>query len=173
MKRSTRPHKTAPAFTLMEVLIVIAIIAALAALTIAGLGIARKQANDNRTKVLIEGLDNALENYKLDNGEVPDGDGARSSSIELYQALYADEDLDGVSDEGETIYYDLLDPNAKGNKLNISKEDGYIIVDAWKNPIYYRSPGEINPDFDIWSLGENEKGGPNAIDDSDDDHSNY
>lgn len=146
----------------MELLVVMAIIATLAAMTIAGLGIVKEKVKDKRTDVLINGLDNALEAYQLDNNEIPDGDGSLQSSIELYRVLYADYDLDGISDAGEEVYYEKLDANAKGGNLNVSREDGYIIIDAWQQPLHYQSPGEQNPDFDIWSFGPNNEGGPNT-----------
>ncbi len=174
--KASSPHrnKTAAAFTLIELLVVIAIIGALSALVIAGLGTVRKQVDEKRTQVLIGGIENALESYKLDNNQIPDGDGSFTSSKELYQALHGDYDLDGDTDDSETVYFDKLDPYAKGKNLNVSIKEGYVIVDSWGHPLYYRSPGEMNPDFDIWSLGPNNAGGPNSSDEfSHDDIDNY
>lgn len=149
----------------MEIIIVIAIIAVLAAMTIAGLDLIRDKSNRNRTQVLVEGITNALEAYKFDNNEFPDGDGSKTSSKNLYQALYGDYDTDGVTDENEPVYFSLFNPEAKGNKRNVSKDDGYTIIDAWQNPLYYQSPGQMNPssDFDLWSLGPDGKGGPKGV----------
>lgn len=171
---SSKRINAASGFTMTEILVVMAIIAVLAAMTIAGLDAVNQKTNEKRTTVLLGGLENALEAYKLDNGEFPEGDGSRSSSIEVYKALHADYDLDGRSDKSETIYFDKLDPYAKGKKLNVLRKDGFIIVDAWQNPFYYQSPGNENPDFDLWSLGADEAGGPNsASDETKDDITNY
>jgi len=153
-------------FTLLEVIVVIAIIAILAALSVAGYDLIREKTRDNKAKVLIDGLANALENYNIDHNGYPDGDGRESSSIDLYKALYGDFDLDGVSDKGNTVYFHKLDPELTGAKMNVSRDKGYLIIDPWENPIYYRSPGEVNPssDFDLWSLGPDEKGGPGGSD---------
>lgn len=163
--RHSCKNSTSSGFSLIEVLVVISIIAVLTAITIAGLGTVKKKSNDKRTLVLIHSIENALEAYNLDNNEFPDGDGSITSSNELYQTLYGDYDNDGISDQGEEIYCEQLDPNLKPKKNNISKTDGFIIIDAWQNPIYYKSPGDMNPDFDIWSLGPDNKGGPNSSSD--------
>ena len=60
-----------PAFTLLEILTVIAIIAVLASLTIGGMGYYDDKMKYSRTEILIASIEQALEDYKADNGSYP------------------------------------------------------------------------------------------------------
>ena len=60
-----------PAFTLLEILTVIAIIAVLASLTIGGMGYYDDKMKYSRTEILIASIEQALEDYKSDNGAYP------------------------------------------------------------------------------------------------------
>ena len=60
-----------PAFTLLEILTVIAIIAVLASLTIGGMGYYDQKMKYSRTEILIASIEQALEDYKSDNGSYP------------------------------------------------------------------------------------------------------
>lgn len=148
--------RTARGFTLMEIMVVIAIILVLATMVVSGVGWYKRKANENRTKVLIGSIERALEEYKADHGSLPNGDGGKGSTAEVYEALYGDLDGDGKTDPGATTYLSTLDPNLAGNKLNVEKDGGgYVIIDAWKEPLRYRhgATSQMNPDFDLWSLG--------------------
>ena len=54
-----------PAFTLLEILTVIAIIAVLASLTIGGMGYYDQKMKYSRTEILIASIERALEDYKV------------------------------------------------------------------------------------------------------------
>lgn len=174
----SRSEAVPSGFTLIEIITVIAIIMALAAMTVAGLGYANKKAEIERTRVFLGTVSLALQQYSSDNGEFPPGDGGKDSTKEVYAALYGDFDGDGKPDEGAEVYLSTLDPNGKGKSLNTRESgDGYILVDAWKElddsklrqEMYYRhdpagnDANMMNPpsDFDLWSLGPDGKGGPN------------
>ncbi len=150
-------------FTLIEILVVIAIIAVLATMTAGGLKWYKRKAAIDKTKVLIGQIGHALEAYRLDNGTFPTGDGLEQSSQDLYIALYGDSDGDGKPDPAATIYLDILNPDLTGNKGNVEEiGSNYLIIDAWKEPIRYQNPPTMNPDFDLWSLGPDGVGGPNS-----------
>ena len=118
-----------------------------------------------------------MEEYRSETNSFPqeNTDDDRSTVV-LYMALYGDgvgadgvagtiDDaaLDGKVDDGATNYLDILDPSLTGTKRNVDKVDSdYVIVDAWLKPMYYRSPGEENPDYDIWSLGFDGEGYPSG-----------
>jgi len=167
MKSNKR--KAAAAFTLVELLAVVIIIIMLFGMVVGGLKYAQdKQANE-KTRVQLARIGNAIENYKLDKGLYPvttDGDGSGNSN-ELFKSLYWDSDDDGVgadTDDDQKVYMSELDPkNKKLGWLDGTSASDYKIIDAWSNEIHYRSGKDsngdnntsaINPDFDLWSPGK-------------------
>ena len=141
-----------PAFTLIEMMVVTAIIAVLAGLTFGGMSYYDQKMKYSRTEVLIASIERALEDYKSDNGSYPSGNiGA------LFNALYGD---------GTNVYLATLNPELKGKQRNVSESEPYLIVDAWGNVLRYRhnlepsadgTPRMANPkqDYDLISLGPN------------------
>ncbi|NCF13607.1 MAG: prepilin-type N-terminal cleavage/methylation domain-containing protein [Verrucomicrobiaceae bacterium] len=75
MTKTQQRHRNMmqPAFTLMEILTVIAIIAVLASLTFGGMSYYDQKMKFSRTEVLIASIERALEDYKSDNGSYPSG----------------------------------------------------------------------------------------------------
>jgi len=134
-----------PAFTLLEILTVIAIIAVLASLTIGGMGYYDDKMKYSRTEILIASIERALEDYKSDNGSYPSG-----NIGDLFNALYGD---------GTNVYLATLNPELKGKQRNVSESEPYLIVDAWGKVLRYRhnKNNMANPkqDYDIISLGPN------------------
>jgi len=128
-----------PAFTLLEILVVIAIIAVLASLTFGGMSYYSEKMKYSRTQVLIASIESALEQYKADNGAYPSG----ANTAAVFTALYGD---------GSNVYLSTLNPDFLGKQKNV--EAGRII-DAWENELGYTYPGSMNPpsDFDLWSEG--------------------
>jgi prepilin-type N-terminal cleavage/methylation domain-containing protein len=134
-----------PAFTLMEILTVIAIIAVLASLTFGGMSYYDQKMKFSRTEVLIASIERALEDYKSDNGSYPSG-----NIGDLFNALYGD---------GTNVYLATLNPELKGKQRNVSESEPYLIVDAWGKVLRYRHNKNdmANPkqDYDLISLGPN------------------
>jgi type II secretory pathway pseudopilin PulG len=161
-----------PAFTLVEILVVISIIMVLAAMSISGFGFVKRKAAEGRTEVLLGSISGALERYRVDNGFFPEGDGGGDSTKQVYIALYGDGELtlssgtvsatepDGDVDTDAQVYLDMLNPENKRALLNVDP-GSYNIVDAWGKPLRYRhsvsgnEAGMMNPDsdFDLWSYG--------------------
>jgi len=71
-------------FTLIELLVVISIIAVLAGITLGVTGNVQKKAAASRAQVEIAAIENALENYKIENGDYPS-----ANSITISGGLYA------------------------------------------------------------------------------------
>ena len=115
------------AFTLIELLMVLAILLVLAGLVVPKLAGRQKSANIDATKVSLEGLAQAIHLYSVDHhGDLP----ASNDGLEIL-----------VSSAGR-------DPDWRGPYL---KE---IPTDAWGERIEYKLPGTQNTDsFDLISSG--------------------
>lgn len=168
-----------PAFTLMEIILVTAIIAVLASLTFGGMSYYGEKMKYSRTQVLIASIESALEQYKADNGFYPQNVGATSFTEQVYVALYGDGALTKNAATGvvtittapngtpnNTTYLATLNPTFKGKQSNVESISPYCIVDAWGERLRYRhnldplpdgTPRMANPkqDYDLISLGAN------------------
>ncbi|MFT3991441.1 MAG: type II secretion system protein [Luteolibacter sp.] len=160
----------AAAFTLVEMLAVIVIIMILSAVVLGGLKYATDKQNNEKTRVELARISNALEDYKVDKGLYPpteDSATGTGNSPVLFKALFWDSDEDGQTgddDSDQRIYLPELDPSDKKlGWLDGNSIETFRIVDSWGNEIRYRSAknaaGESNPnterpDFDLWSSGK-------------------
>jgi type II secretory pathway pseudopilin PulG len=182
-----RKGALSPAFTLVEILVVIAIIMVLAAMSLTGYDYVKRKEAVSRTIVFVKNVGHALEQYRSDSGAYPEGDGIADSTKGVYASLYGDFDGDGESDDGAQVYLSILSPDKLGKSKNVRKSgDGYVLVDAWRSKaddslyqeLFYRhtpdedpsnpDPDKMNPptDFDLWSLGPDGEGGPKGTSDS-------
>jgi len=144
------PTETRRGFTLMELVVVMAIIVVLAALTVGILITVQTKQNITKTKVQIALLENGLADYHFDHRAYPanaDPEGRQGDEV-LHRHLY----------QGDKIYVAELDPahNTKGGEAWI--EGGTRIVDPWGQSYRYRS-GEnaLSADYDLWSSGPDKK----------------
>ncbi len=80
MRTNTRLPSRQHGFTLIELLVVITVIAILAGLVLQGAGYAQKKAARSRAEAEIAALSAALENYKSDNGDYPEGTNSSPST---------------------------------------------------------------------------------------------
>jgi general secretion pathway protein G len=124
-------------FTLIEILVVIAVLAMLAALVAPNVFQHVGTAKDATARSQIELLGAALDAYRLDNGRYPT----------------TDQGLDALQVQ-PTLQ--PLPSNWRGPYL---RKD--VPLDPWGSPFIYLSPGEANPrGYDLLSLGaDGEPGG--------------
>jgi prepilin-type N-terminal cleavage/methylation domain-containing protein len=159
-------RRHAAGFSLMELVVVVAIIVVLAALTLGALNLINaKQARD-KAAVQVKLLENALQTYNLENRSYPpstDPDGRKGDEV-LYKYLYYDGyEARQNGSPNATIYLVELDPqnNTKSGQAWIQGTGAQAqIVDPWGEPYRYRSgdsPNALNPDFDLWSCGPDKK----------------
>jgi general secretion pathway protein G len=125
-------------FTLLEILVVIAILGILASLVAVRIMDRPGEARITKAQLDIKTLENALKLYRLDNATYPSTD----------QGLLA-----------------LVEKPTVGRIPTKWREGGYLekgLVprDPWENDYLYLSPGVHNQDFDLWSYGaDGEEGG--------------
>ncbi len=121
-------------FTLLELLIVLAILGVLAAMVVPNLLGTQKKANIQATQTSISSLENALMLYATDHaGEYPSGDGT-----EVFEMLMAKTDAEGKA----------IDP--------LLTE---LPTDAWGEPLHYEYPNSKAESTKpaIWSSGPNKE----------------
>jgi prepilin-type N-terminal cleavage/methylation domain-containing protein len=162
-------------FTIVEVLVAMAIILVLAGLILATSSYVSNQGARSRAEVEIAAMSAALENYKTDNGVYPSditidartiGDPAQyqTASATLFKNLSGDLNGDGQSDPGVTSYM-AFKPNQTGGTTA-----PFFVKDPFGNSYGYStifqtdSTKGYNPTFDLWStVGTSTTGTPNPM----------
>jgi prepilin-type N-terminal cleavage/methylation domain-containing protein len=169
------------AFTVVELLIVMAIILILAGLILATSSYVQKKGARSRAEAEIAAMSAALENYKADNGIYPrstasddldartvsDPNSYRSASGEFYAQIIGDADYDDVSDTGAKAYMtfkpnmksvpDPTKPAGSGNKTFARDPFGNSYGYSTAGAKYAETipppatPRGYNPTFDLWS----------------------
>ena len=173
MRRSSCHH----AFTLIEMITVIAVIAILTAMVLSIAGFAQNKGARSRAEAEIMALASACEAYKADNGVYPqdadtDALDARQhtspvsttyqkASLALYKALSGDltAPFNGVPDTGSKVYaVDFFKPSRLNSDFKTTSVVRYI-VDPFGNSFGYSTANSVdntkgyNPTFDLWSTG--------------------
>lgn len=145
----------------MELMVVVAIMALLATLTLMGFRYAQITAMRNRSTAFLKGISSGLENYHSEFGEYPRAKKTAMTSefgtktynvggaLMLYQALSGDGDSDievanstlGASNgriEGQEVNHVMM--KEMPNELWRRDTTGYIVVDGFSHPFQYQAP---------------------------------
>lgn len=141
LAETRRPRPLRGGFTLIEVLLVVAILGVIAAAVVPALIGRQGEANIGVTKTSIKGLEQAMKLYALDH----DGEYLQGGKDALPQLTQASD------------YH--------GKKLKAYLDE--VPKDAWGEPLYYEYPsGKAGDKPAIWSSGpnrQNEDGGGDDI----------
>lgn len=139
-----RTRRTIPTseqgLTLIEMIVVLAIIAIIAGLIVVNVINRPDQARGTTTQVDMRNIASALKIYRLDNGDYP-------STAQGLAAL-------------------VTKPTGEPMPRNWNS-GGYldaVPIDPWGNPYIYRSPGEGGAGFDLVSTGKDGKPGGEGLD---------
>jgi len=145
-------------FSLIELMVVVAIMALLATLTLMGMGYAQRKAKRDKTSTFHRGIISGLTNYYNDWHDYPEPKGDKmgefggksyhiSGALMLYQALSGDGDdeIKLASGKGKTMSNGKLEDNELDNiKLTdmprdmwVSSGEGYVLVDGFGRPFQY------------------------------------
>jgi len=134
-----RPAGLARAFTLIELLLVLVILATLAALVVPKFTKRSEQAKITGARTDIANIETSLDAFEIDCGRYPSTEEGLRALLELPAAL--------AGWQGPYL------------KRGVPK-------DPWGNPYMYRCPGQHNTDgCDLYSFGpDGQEGGGNDID---------
>ena|SRR6478609_2767051 len=132
MKKATY-LKSHNAFTLVEMLLVLVILAVLAAIVIPKFSGRSQQAKETAAQSQIASMEMALDSYEVDTGGYPKGSNGLNSLVQM--------------------------PSNTTNWRGPYLKKG-IPADPWGNPYVYSYPGKNNPDgYDIMSMGPDGRAG--------------
>lgn len=147
-----RLKKGFDAFTLVEVLVTIAVISILLALITTGGTAARRKSKIYQVKTMIASLQTALALYHVDFGAYPPSGNQNMVNLLVDVATYSS------NDDWHGPYMSFKDTDLNGNIPNAT------LVDSWDRDYYYIL--DTNPPYKIWSAGPNntdESGGGDDI----------
>ncbi|MBV9009227.1 MAG: prepilin-type N-terminal cleavage/methylation domain-containing protein [Verrucomicrobia bacterium] len=169
------------AFTLIEILVVIAVIMILAGLVLGTVGYVQNKGARSRAEAEIAAMSAALESYKADNGIYPQdtslnartpgnadpikGDVSyRTATLTLYKALSGDTNADKHPTAKSYFSFTKGMVYPRGNASNVT-----ALTDPWVNCYGYSTANQsdpskgYNPTFDLWSSGQpNDNGTANT-----------
>ncbi len=140
----TRSHHAAGAFTLLEILVVLAIIGLLVSLAVTNVGNLFSGSQKDIAKLFVnQSMRAPLEVYRSHMGDYP-------TAAEGLQAL-------------------ITAPASKADRWRGPYlQDNKLPIDPWGEPYQYRAPGVKNKNgYDLWSKG------PDKTDGTDDDIGNW
>gem|GEM_PF-6830758 len=143
--RSSGRRPRLASFTLIELMIVVAVIGLIAGIVLAAAGGVQKKAARDQTTAEIKTLCTALERYRADNGSYPSTSG-QASRTAVYSSLtnYMAFQTNRISGSGTSAQY----------------------LDPYGQPYWYQSPstrttGSLmsggQDSFDVWSVGADGK----------------
>ena len=139
-------------FTLVELLVVMAIIGILSGLVIGGASFAARYVAETQTRTLLQKMVIALDQYEQDRGFFPQY--SSPAPFKLAPAVGPNE-TGGVKDSETNRYY-------------LEGYTGGVYRDAWDESFFYQCPGKMNPgSYDLWSMGRDGKHGDGTTDPTD------
>ncbi len=170
-------RKTKKGFTLMEVIVVMAIIFGLAGIGFGDFFQMNNTAKEGETRAILNAVSEAMVARSADissdqRGDVgvqtgfiyPTGDGGDKSTEALVSYISGDFDGNGYIDDNARTKSSAIVPGQTGSSSYLNDDD--VIVDSWGTPIRYTFPGDYHNEDNGFDL---ESAGPDREFDTDDD----
>ncbi|MBP5181517.1 MAG: prepilin-type N-terminal cleavage/methylation domain-containing protein [Lentisphaeria bacterium] len=146
------------AFTLVEILAVISIIAVLAGMTVGVSALVMRKSADTKTLAAMKNVEIALERFRAANGYYPPSRGGAISIFRFEKAPSA-----GSHEAALSKLFDEKFRSASTKSITISGTEWLYIVDGYGNPLIYRCPGHFSRGkYDLGSMGKDGKFGDGA-----------
>jgi prepilin-type N-terminal cleavage/methylation domain-containing protein len=163
-------HFRARAFTLIELMVTISLIALLAGLALVAMRYANIASRREKARTHLKVIESALSRYTTDSGTLPrpkeGGEGQSvtvggttypgGGAVALYQALSGDGD--NLIEGGETgslgqmgstadakVYWPDVDPRSNPQRIVQQLSGQYMLVDPWGVPWQFRVPPPPDP----------------------------
>ncbi len=156
-------------FTLVEIIMVVALIAVLTGIAIGGYSYAMGSARESATRSIIKQIETALENAKAKHGFYPASSKMPGTKyLQLTGANGAELDDDALAEKWGKIPEKYIKDFRKTLDFESLREyidaDGYV-CDAWGQPLIYTAPDSSSrKPFTIRSYGpDGEDGGDDDI----------
>ena len=152
--RTTTPRPSRPlGFTLIELLVVITVIAILAGLVLQTAGYAQKKGARSRAEAEIAALSAALESYKADNGDYPEGTNGnpntKTSTGTNNAFLRA-----ALAPDSRKVYFEFTKGMAGSNTYSTATNQAVLDPFGEGYGYYYTNKTSIKSGtnfFDLWS----------------------
>ncbi len=147
-------------FTLIELIVVMAIIGILAGLVTVAAQTARKQALVVKTKATIAAIETALGMFQADIGFYPSQDAGGATTVNLINALTTSSA--NVYNGSADVAMSSANWNGPYMQFKVDEISGGSLIDPWGNSYRYNNPGanhgtgaDHSGYVDMWSRGPN------------------
>ncbi|GEM_PF-1725239 len=164
LKLLLSPNSVKLGFSLIEILVVISIIAVLAGLSATGFNLFKQQQAASQARLQLVYLEDGLQLYYEDYGTYPEG-----NVTNLYLELFGEVDANGnLPKEVDPYLPELQSGSMKPEWVMNIQGKGFVIVDPWKNPYQYKFDSREMEDYELYSLGKDDKDSSDDIGREDD-----
>ncbi len=146
-------------YTMVEILVVIAILVILAGMTLASVGYVMRKAAEANIQAQLKAVCTALAQYESEWGFFPQQTGTDDNALGLKTTF-----VNSFASSSGKQYLNWAAPDFRSD--GDPADPGTYCLDAFDGRIFYLCPGAMNPEsYDLWSTGHDEKHGVAGVND--------